>query len=105
MQYYLLPQFSAVNVECALTRTETHGSDTSLSDQSGIAARYRITSLVRRHPAIQLSFAFDMQLQRLIALRDIDVSGLDEATRKLAYAELQQEYDLLRASISLMSRH
>jgi serine/threonine protein kinase len=77
-------------------KDETHGSDTSLSDQSDIAARYRITSLVRRRPAIQLSFAFDMQLQRLIALRDIDVSGLDEAARKLAYVELQQEYDLLR---------
>jgi len=77
-------------------KDETHGSDTSLSDQSDIAARYRITSLVRRRPAIQLSFAFDMRLQRLIALRDIDVSGLDEAARKLAYAGLQQEYDLLR---------
>ena len=46
--------------------------------------------------AIQLSFAMDTWLQRLIMLRDIDISGLDEAARKLAYTELQQEYDLLR---------
>ena len=77
-------------------KDETHSSDISLSGQSNIAARYRITSLVRRRPSIQLSFAFDTQLQRLIMLRDIDIGGLDKAARELARAELQQEYDLLR---------
>ena len=77
-------------------KDETYSSNMPLSSQGNIATRYRITSLVRRRPTIQLSFAMDTWLQRLIMLRDIDTSGLDEAARKLAYTELQQEYDLLR---------
>jgi len=79
-----------------IDKDEMHSNNTPQpSSQSDIAARYRITSLVRRRPGIQLSFAFDIQLQNLVMLRDIDVSGLDETARKLAYAELQQEHELL----------
>ncbi len=77
-------------------KDEAYGSNAPLSGQGEIAARYRLISLIRRRPAILLSFALDTQLQRLVMLRDIDVSRLDEAAKKLAYTELQQEYDLLR---------
>src|SRR5690349_11633759 len=91
-------------------KDEAYGSNAPLSGQSEITARYRLISLIRRRPAILLSFALDTQLQRLVMLRDIDVSGLDEAAKKLAYTELQQEYDLLRRQeikgvVPLMASH
>lgn len=94
----VLPVAAVFCSQCGMRvdKDEISGSNTPLSSQSEIAARYRILSLIRRRPAIQLSFALDTQLQRLIMLRDIDVSKLDEAARRHAYTELQQEYDLLR---------
>src|SRR5260370_25051015 len=95
----VLPAYAVFCGKCGMRvdKGEAHNSSAPLSSPNDIAERYRITSLVRRRPSIQLSFAFDTQLQRLIMLRDIDISRLDKATRELAYAELQQEYDLLRS--------
>ncbi len=61
-----------------------------------LLTRYRITSLVRRRPSVQLSFALDTVQQRPVVIRDIDISNLDEEKRTKALAFLQKEYDLLR---------
>lgn len=94
----VLPIYAIFCSKCGtrIDTGETCDSNALLPDQSDIASRYRITSLIRRRPAIQLSFAFDMRLQRLVVLRDIDIGELDQAARELACAELQREYDLLR---------
>jgi serine/threonine protein kinase len=94
----LLPIHAIFCGKCGMRIDEEKAWDSNalLPDQNDIAARYRITSLIRRRTAIQLSFAFDMRLQSLVVVRDIDISELDQAARKLAYVELQREYDLLR---------
>ncbi len=94
----VLPIYSIYCSKCGMRidKGEICDSNALRPDQSDIAARYRITSLIRRRPAIQLSFAFDMRLQRLVVLRDIAIGELDKAARELACAELQREYDLLR---------
>src|SRR5947209_3535736 len=51
-----------------------------LQDEAAISTRYRITSLVRRRPYVNLYFALDNQKftnpgqQRMVAIRDIDIS-------------------------------
>jgi serine/threonine protein kinase len=94
----VLPMLAVFCGQCGMRvdKDTTYGGDMPLSGQRDIGARYRVTSLIRRRPAIQLSFAWDTRLQRLTMLRDIDVSGLDETAKQLAYTGLQQEYDLLR---------
>jgi serine/threonine protein kinase len=67
-----------------------------LVDDSNIVARYRKTSLLHRRPYVNLFFAVDAQLQRQVALRDIDISSLSDEDRAAAYTALQREYDLLR---------
>src|SRR2546428_156972 len=47
-------------------------------DDIDIATQYRITSLVRRRPYVNLFFALDNKQQRMVAIRDIDISSLDE---------------------------
>lgn len=71
-------------------------------DEQDINARYRITTLVRRRPHINLYFAMD-HLQssanaqpRMVAIRDIDIAGLSKEARVEAIALAQQEYDRLR---------
>ena len=70
--------------------------------EQDISNRYRITSLIRRRPSVKLYFAFDNQQltpqgqQRMVAIRDIDCSALDEAGRLRVFELVQQEYDLLR---------
>ncbi len=61
-----------------------------------ILRRYRITSLVRRRPYISLFFATDTQLNRTVALSDIDITSLDEEARHRAAQLVRREYDLLR---------
>src|SRR6266581_6761651 len=65
-------------------------------DESDITTRYRITSLVRRRPYVNLFFASDNQQQRTVAIREIDISSLDDEARTKARALAQEEYDLLR---------
>jgi serine/threonine protein kinase len=72
-----------------------------LQDEQGITNRYRITSLVRRRPNVNLYFALDNQQsrqgqQRMVAIRDIDINPLHDEARVQAIELAQQEYDLLR---------
>src|ERR1700736_2595129 len=66
------------------------------ANDTDIATRYRITSLVRRRPNVNLFFALDNRQQRMVAIRDIDISGLDEQARASAIELVESEYDLLR---------
>ncbi|HVB22376.1 MAG TPA: hypothetical protein VNG51_10555 [Ktedonobacteraceae bacterium] len=67
-----------------------------LQDKQDIATHYRITSLVRRRPHVSLLLATDIRQQRLVALRDIAITGLDDEGRNNAATAVQHEYDLLR---------
>ncbi len=72
-----------------------------LQDEQDITNRYRITSLVRRRPNVNLYFALDNQQsrqgqQRMVAMRDIDINPLHDEARVEAIELAQQEYDLLR---------
>lgn len=67
-----------------------------LQDNQDIATHYRITSLVRRRPHVSLFLATDIRQQRLVALRDIDITSLDDEGRYNAATDVQREYDLLR---------
>lgn len=67
-----------------------------LHDDTDITTRYRITSRVRRRPYTNLFFAIDTQQSRPVAIRDIDITSLDNNGRVRACEIVQQEYDLLR---------
>ncbi|MHB8595994.1 MAG: protein kinase domain-containing protein [Ktedonobacteraceae bacterium] len=67
-----------------------------LQDNQDIAASYRITSLVRRRPYVSLFLATDIRQQRPVALRDINITSLDDEGRSNAADAVQHEYDLLR---------
>ncbi|MGI9062063.1 MAG: serine/threonine protein kinase [Ktedonobacteraceae bacterium] len=67
-----------------------------LQADTDITARYRITSRVRRRPYTNLFFAIDTQQSRPVAIRDIDITSLDNDGRIRACEIVQQEYDLLR---------
>ena len=67
-----------------------------LLENTDIATRYRITSLVRRRPYVSLFFAIDNQQLRPVGIRDIDISGLSNEAQVRACDIVQQEYDLLR---------
>lgn len=70
-------------------------------NEQDIHNRYRITTLVRRRPSIHLYFAQDTlhssSQSRVVAIRDIDISGLSKEARAEAIALAQQEYDRLRS--------
>jgi len=65
-------------------------------DALDVAEQYRITRLVRRSPSIQLFLASDNQHQRPVAIRDIDISELDDEAKTHVIDASLQEYDLLR---------
>jgi hypothetical protein len=65
-------------------------------NESDISTRYRITSLVRRRPHVNLFFAIDNLLQRPVGLREIIISELSDEARQTACEAVQLEYDLLR---------
>jgi serine/threonine protein kinase len=73
-----------------------------LQDELDISTRYRITSLIRRRPYVNLYFALDNQQssrsgqQRMVAIRDIDITSLEDEARVSAIELVQREYDLLR---------
>src|SRR5438067_2779476 len=60
-------------------------------ENTDIATRYRITSLVRRRPYVNLFFALDNRQQRMVAIRDIDISSLDEEAQRKAIALVESE--------------
>jgi serine/threonine protein kinase len=71
-----------------------------LQDEHNTQARYRLTALLRRSPHVNLYFALDNQQsrpgqQRMIAIRDIDITSLHDETRIQAIELVQQEYDSL----------
>jgi serine/threonine protein kinase len=76
-----------------IDKADTHSL---LEEDVDIATRYRITSLVRRQPYVTLLFAFDSQQQRPVAIRDLDLSDVDEETRSTIKDAVKNEYDLLR---------
>src|SRR5690348_2057660 len=68
-----------------------------LQKEQDITTRYRITSLVRRRPYVNLYFAVDNQQsrqgqQRIVAIRDIDINSLNDEARVQACRLVQQEY-------------
>src|SRR5258706_5325771 len=73
-----------------------------LQDELDISARYRITSLIRRRPYVNLYFALDNQQssrsgqQRTVAISDIDITSLEDEASVRAIDLLQQENELLR---------
>src|SRR5215467_2148618 len=72
-----------------------------LHNEQDIASRYRITSLVRRRPFVTLYFALDNRQspqgrQRMVAVRDIDLTSISNDARVEAIKLVQQEYDALR---------
>ena len=83
-------------------RLDNNKSSSSLiHNEQDISSRYRISSLVRRRPYVTLYFALDNQQsrqgqQRMVAIRDIDLTSLNEEARVHAIKLVQQEYDALR---------
>ena len=76
-------------------------SSSLIHNEQDISSRYRISSLVRRRPYVTLYFALDNQQsrqgqQRMVAIRDIDLTSLNEEARVHAIKLVQQEYDALR---------
>jgi serine/threonine protein kinase len=75
---------------------------TLLEQEADIATRYRIISLVRRRPFVNLYFASDFQQaasqgqSRIVAIRDIDLTSLSDSAHISAAKYAQLEYDLLR---------
>ena len=65
-------------------------------DGADATSRYRITSLVHHRPYVKLFFAVDNQQQRMVVIRNIDISSLDEEAQAKASELTQREYDLLR---------
>lgn len=75
-----------------------------LEQETDIATRYRITSLIRRRPLVNLYFGTDSRQaanqgqSRLVAIRDIDLTALNQTQLIEAVKLAQMEYDLLRRS-------
>lgn len=65
-------------------------------DEIDGSKRYRTTPLLRRRPYVSLYFAMDSYQQRMVAIRDIDVSSLDDEAQAKAIESVQDEYDQLR---------
>lgn len=71
-----------------------------LQDEHTTQARYRLTALVRGGSHVNLYFALDNQQsrpgqQRMVAIRDIDITPLHDQTRIQAIELVRQEYDSL----------
>jgi len=86
---------------CGERLDDKKSSSSLLHNEQDIASRYRITSLVRRRPYVNLYFALDNQQsrqgqQRIVAIRDIDIASLNDEARAQAIKLVQHEYDSLR---------
>ena len=96
----LLPQ-AAFCSSCGERLDNEKASSSLLHNEQDITIRYRITSLVRRRPFVNLYFALDNQQsrqgqQRMVAIRDIDTTSLNNEARVQTIKLVQQEYDSLR---------
>jgi len=86
---------------CGQRLDDKQYSSSLLQNEQDITVRYRITSLVRRRPYVNLYFALDNQQSRLdrqhmVAIRDIDINSLNDEARVQIIKMVQQEYDSLR---------
>jgi len=94
-----LPRGAVFCAACGERLDSEKGLTSLLQDEQDISTRYRITSLIRRRPSVNLYIALDLQPSargRMVAIRDIDLSSLDEQARLSVMKQAQQEYDLLR---------
>ncbi|HJT55911.1 MAG TPA: inactive serine/threonine-protein kinase VRK3 [Ktedonobacteraceae bacterium] len=97
-----LPLYAAFCSSCGERIDKQKHVSSLLQDELDFSARYRITSLIRRRPYVNLYFALDNRQssqsgqQRTVAIRDIDISSLEGEVRMSAIELVQQEYDLLR---------
>ncbi|MGZ3624502.1 MAG: protein kinase domain-containing protein [Ktedonobacteraceae bacterium] len=96
----LLPH-AAFCSSCGERLDNNKSSSSLIHNEQDISTRYRISSLVRRRPYVTLYFALDNQQsrqgqQRMVAIRDIDLTSLNEEARMHAIKLVQQEYDALR---------
>ncbi len=96
----LLPQATFCS-SCGERLDNRKASSSLLQSEEDITTRYRITSLVRRRPYVDLYFASDNQQsrqgqQRMVAIRDIDINSLNDAARMQAIELVQHEYDSFR---------
>ncbi len=96
----LLPQATFCS-SCGERLDKEQALSSLLRDEQDITNRYRITSLVRRRPYVNLYFALDNQQSRqgqqhMVAISDIDITSLHDEARTEAIELAQQEYDLLR---------
>jgi serine/threonine protein kinase len=96
----LLPQATFCSF-CGERLDKKKALSSLMQDEQDISNRYRISSLVRRRPYVNLYFALDNQQARqgqqcIVAIRDIDINTLHNETRSHAIELAQQEYDLLR---------
>lgn len=94
-----LPHGAVFCASCGERLDREKGLTSLLQDDQDISTRYRIISLIRRRPSVNLFLALDIQPDargRVVAMRDIDLSSLDEQARLSVVAQVRQEYDLLR---------
>jgi serine/threonine protein kinase len=96
----LLPQ-AAFCASCGERVDRKKDLSSLLQGEQDITTLYRITSLVRRRPHVNLYLALDNQQfrqdqQHMVAVRDIDITPLEGEARIQAIELAQQEYDLLR---------
>ncbi len=96
-----LPPHAAFCSSCGERLDKKQSSSSLLQNEQEISIHYRITSLVRRRPYVNLYFALENQRsrqdqQRMVAIRDIDLTSLNDEARMQAMKLVQQEYDLLR---------
>ena len=94
-----LPRGAVFCASCGERLDRKKGMTGLLQDEQEISSRYRILSLIRRRPAINLYLALDIRPSangRMVAMRDIDLSSCDEQARLSVLEQAQREYDLLR---------
>src|SRR6266480_5528858 len=96
----LLPH-AAFCSSCGERLDNKKSASSLLQNEQDISRYYRIISLVRRRPYVTLYFALDNQQsrqsqQRMVAIRDIDLTSLNDEARVQAIKLVQQEYDSLR---------
>ena len=94
-----LPRGALFCASCGERLDREKGITGLLQDEQEISARYRILSLIRRRPSINLYLALDLQPSahgRMVAMRDLDLSSCDEQARLSVIEQAQREYDLLR---------
>jgi serine/threonine protein kinase len=77
-------------------RTKNPASSPADNDIHDINERYRITSLIRRRPYVQLLMATDIRYRRPVIIRDIDISSLNKQAQAVAQQEIEEEYNQLR---------